>query len=441
MLYQEFIDGEKKNISVYNVNILESIRKYDKKIFMKKILLTLFSLIFFFILLIGLIMYARGYRINFSQKNITSTGIIVASSYPDGAKIYINNVLKGATNSTVALTPGTYFIEIKKTGYSSWSKQIKIKGEVVFKVEALLFPQNPSLSPLTSLGIQKAVFSEKDSYVIIFSSLDDTKKDGIYLLDTSKKTISIFNPLKLLTLKSAFPRSLNFKTADVLFSPDGKQIIVSFFDINERPTQNTYRASYLLSTTEQTFEPFDITRSKNTIEQSWNEQAEEKKKKILAIVRDPFPQIASASMNIISFSPDDSKILYQAKEHAILPPLIIPRLIGTNQTPENRTLQKNHLYIYDKKEDKNFEMNLSTFNFGLLTFDSILWYPDSQHIVINEGKTITVVDYDGQNKQTVYSGPHESSFFAITPDGRILILANLNPEMNNYPDMYAVGIR
>lgn len=408
---------------------------------MKKIVAAFLSMTLFLILLVGLIVYARGYRINFSQKNITSTGILVASSYPDGAKIYINNILKGATNTTLALEPNNYFVEIKKTGYSSWSKQIKIKGEVVFKADALLFPQNPSLSPLTSLGIQKAVFSEKNSNVVIFSSLEDKKKDGIYLLDTSKKTLSIFNPLKLLALKSAFPDFLDFNTAEVVFSPDGKQIIISFFEKNIKPKQDTYTASYLLSTTEQTLEPFVITRSKNTIEQSWDEQAEEKVRKILETTHDPFLQIATASMNIISFSPDDSKILYQAKENSILPTLIIPALIGTNQTPEIRTIQKNHIYVYDKKEDKNFEINISIFNFKLLTLDSILWYPESQHIVINEGKTISVVDYDGENKQKVYSGPYQNNFFALTTDGKILILANLNPEMNTYPDIYTVGIK
>jgi len=433
--------NNKNKISVYTVTILKDIKKIILSIPMKKIVLTFFSIILFFILLIGLILFARGYRINFSQKNITSTGILVASSYPDGAKIYINNVLKGATNTTIALEPNTYFVEIKKEGYSSWSKQIKIKGEVVFKADALLFPQNSSLSPLTSLGIQKAVFSEKNSNVVIFSSLNDIKKDGIYLLDTSKKTLSIFNPLKLLALKSAFPDSLDFKTADVLFSPDGKQIIISFFETNTQSIQKKYSASYLLSTTEQTYEPFAITLSKNTIEQSWNEQAEEKVQKILEIVRDPFPQIASSSMKIISFAPDDSKILYQAQENVILPHFIIPALIGTNQTPENRNLQKNHIYVYDKKEDKNFEINIENFNFSFLIFNFILWYPDSQHIVINEGKTIAVVDYDGQNKQTVYSGPYQKNFFALTTDGKILVLANLNPEMNDYPDIYAVGIR
>lgn len=393
---------------------------------MKKFFTTLISLALFFVLLAGLIIYARGYRINFSKKNISSTGILVASSYPDGAKIYVNNILKGATNTTLALEPGSYFVEIKKEGYSSWSKQIKIKGEVVFKADALLFPQNPSLSPLTSLGIQKAFFSEKDTYVIIFSSLGEEKKDGIYLLDTSKRALSIFNPLKLLALKSSFPGSLNFKTATVQFAPDGKQIMVSFIE--------SYVESYLLSTTEETLEPFVITRSKEIIEQSWREQEEEKVRKILEIVKKPFPQIASESMRIISFSPDDSKILYQAKVNTLLPPIITPPVIGANQTAEQRSLQKNHIYLYDKKEDKNFPINTNT-------LDTILWYPDSQHLVLNEGKTIILVDYDGQNRQTVYSGPYENNFFSVTTEGKILILANLNPELNPLPDMYAVGIR
>ena len=86
--------NNKNKISVYTVTILKDIKKIILSIPMKKIVLTFFSIILFFILLIGLILFARGYRINFSQKNITSTGILVASSYPDGAKIYINNVLK-----------------------------------------------------------------------------------------------------------------------------------------------------------------------------------------------------------------------------------------------------------------------------------------------------------------------------------------------------------
>ena len=60
---------------------------------------------------------------------------------------------------------------------------------------------------------------------------------------------------------------------------------------------------------------------------------------------------------------------------------------------------------------------------------------------MRETNKITIVDYDNSNKQTVYSGPIVSDFISITTDGRLLILANLNPQTNKLPDVYAVGIR
>jgi hypothetical protein len=51
------------------------------------------------------------------------------------------------------------------------------------------------------------------------------------------------------------------------------------------------------------------------------------------------------------------------------------------------------------------------------------------------------VDYDNSNRQAVYSGPFEANFFTTTSDGKIIVLANLNPEGNKLPDLYLVGIR
>jgi len=141
-------------------------------------------------------------------------------------------------------------------------------------------------------------------------------------------------------------------------------------------------------------------------------------------------KIASDSFHIVSFSANEIKLLYQAKTNLFLPLVISPPLIATNQTAEVRALKKDHLYVYDKKEDKNYEIG-----------NSPLWYPDSKHLSFSEGKKVAVMDYDGTNKQIVYSGPFESSFFTVTGDGNLVVLANLNPEANKYPDLYAVGIR
>ena len=111
-------------------------------------------------------------------------------------------------------------------------------------------------------------------------------------------------------------------------------------------------------------------------------------------------------------------------------------MIAANQTPEIRSLVKNNLYIYDKKEDKNFIVDNPE-----ASINPILWYSNSKHLIFIEQKKISIVEYDNSNKQIVYSGPFENSFFTSTTDGKIIVLTNLNPEANKFADLYLVGIR
>ncbi len=401
---------------------------------MKTVLKRITFLVIFFTILVVLISYARGYRFNFLNKSIESTGILVASSYPNGAKIYIDGKLTGATNTNIPLQPGQYLVEIKKEGYTTWKKKLSIKGEVVIKADALLFPLNPSLSPITSLGVSIAKFLPNFGKTILISLNEDVEKDGIYLLENKDQSLSIFNPLKLIALKSLFPQDFDLIKAKIEESFDGKQIMVSQEDKN-----NT---SYLLSIDEQAKNLFNTSGSENTIKDAWKKSEIKNEQKILETYKDPLPQIASDSIKIISFSPDESKILYIAKINTKLEPMITPPIIGANQTKEERDIKINNVYVYDKKEDKNFLININRKNLKNAEIEKyILWYPDSKHLVINEEKKISIVDYDNDNKQTVYSGPFESDFFAISSEGKLLILANLNPQNNKLPDVYAVGIK
>ncbi len=61
--------------------------------------------------------------------------------------------------------------------------------------------------------------------------------------------------------------------------------------------------------------------------------------------------------------------------------------------------------------------------------------------MLNEEKSISIMDYDGMNRQKLYSGPYDSNFFVVTSDGRVLILTNFNSTLDKSFDLYAVGIR
>lgn len=405
------------------------------------------ALVIFIAVLVGVIGYARGYRPDFKTRSISSTGIIAIASYPQAAKVYINGSLKGVTNMNLTLPPGEYVIELKKEGYTDWRKKITLKGEVVITLDGLLFPKNPSLSPLTSLGITRSIPINQGNKMILSSENNDPEKDGLYIFEVNKRPLSLLPPLKRLLLKKYLPQNIDLQNMTVDFSPDHREGIFEFKLKDEEGS-----VSYLLSLDDENTQPFDITASKETLLTAWKEEKNKEVLKILETFPKEIIKVASDSIRLVSLSPDETKILYQVTKPLTLPPVITPPLIGASQSEEKRSLQPELLYVYDRKEDKNFEVtaaklekikSLSPLEELLLNEgqNSILWYPDSRHFVIREQKEIIVIDYDGDNKRTIYSGPFQDGFFNITEQGKLIILTNLNPQNNISPDVYEVGIR
>lgn len=413
--------------------------------------------------LVAIIGYARGYRLDTASKSLTSTGIIATSSSPRASKVYVNGELKGVTDLNLTLPPNKYFIEVKKEGFSTWSKQITLKGELVMVVDPVLFPLNPSLTPLTNLGITKTIPLPGSERVILVSETGDALKDGIYLFETARRPIPFFPPLKTIILKSDMPIAPEIKLseAEFAFSPDYKQFMIEI-------TDPLTPAAYLFKTDAENQEAFDTTQSKDSVLAVWNEEKDEQNIKLLQTFPRKFVDLVDGAIKIVAFSPDDNKLVYMVTQPVVVPLILQPPLIAANQTTEERALQPGKLYVYDKKEDKNFPISFAG-NFvdetnvipSVTPFTEILsptpqpldvefftgqslpitWYPDSKHLVYNEGNKLTVSDYDGHNKHTVYSGPFTKSFFSVTSDGKLVVLLNLNPESNPYPDLYLVGIR
>jgi len=379
------------------------------------------ALLIFLLILSLIVAYARGYRFNPQQKTITATGIFSISSWPKAAKIYVNGKLVGVTDNNLTCPYGKYDISVNNEGYTGWDKTIVLKGELVETIDALLFPINASLTPLTNIGITRAVPIEQSDRILLFSQNDDALHDGIYVFEANKKPFSFLPPLKLILAKKQLPQDVDFNTVQVGFSPDLKQGLFDFKNV-----------AYLLSLDDENTQLFDVTISKDPLLSAWQEEKNKEIQKILETFPDNLGYIATSSFSLITFSPDKLKFVYQADQLLTLPNLIKTSLIGANQTPENRSLVKGKVYIYDKKEDKNYLIKNE---------DYPLWFFDSRHLVLKNDKEIVVSDYDNTNRQIVYSGPFEADFFSVTSDGKLIILVNLNPKNNKLPDLYAVGIR
>ncbi|MBI2611848.1 PEGA domain-containing protein [Candidatus Gottesmanbacteria bacterium] len=406
------------------------------------------------------IAFARGYRFDFQNNNLTSTGILAIASSPDGASVYTNGKLVTATNSSINLEPDWYDVKVVKEGYIPWQKRLRIQGEIATKISALLIPINPTLKPLTSLGVINPVLSSSQTqlaYVVPFdasASAELQRKAGIYIWNLKEgPVIPIGSGPRHIAFSNAF---LDFTNAKLLWSPDERELLASFF------SDDTLLSTYLLNTEliEQT--PTITTNTLPTILNNWQTLVDEKNTTLMAGLPRKVRQMFDSKVANLRFAEDETKFMYDATSSATLPLIIDPPLIGANSTKENRIITPGNSYIYDLKEDKNFLIKEGTPTptptpsppelllpaTPLLTewMDrgdrNLFWYPDSKHIVVIEKDTIYIAEYDGQNKTTVYAGPFENSFVFPWPSGgRILILTNLNRAASLSPNLYAVDIR
>src|SRR3989344_1919441 len=304
---------------------------------MKRIIVYVATVVFLITMTIAVILYGKGYNFNFGDGKIgiSGTGLLAATSQPDGAGIYINNHLTSATNNSINLPPGEYDVKISKAGYSPWNKKIKSEKEVVSSAYALLIPTAPKLNNVTQMGVSNPVLDPtrtKIAYTV--SSLDDPRKNGIYILDMGLRPI--------LTLQSSSSQIVdntidNFSKAKLSWSPDAKEIAAT---ISAEPNIAT---TYLLKTT-------------------------------------------------------------------------------FNENP------------HDIKEDKNFK----TMNSNV---SSLNWLADSKHLIYVADKKIQIMDYDGQNRTTIYAGPFIDDYVFSWPDSsKLLILTDLG-NSNTSPNLYTIGLK
>lgn len=403
----------------------------------KKIIIYIATVLFLITGTIAIILYGKGYNFSFGDGKIglLGTGLLAATSQPDGAGIYINNHLTSATNNTVSLFPGEYDIEIVKSGYFPWQKRIKIEKEVVSSAFALLIPSAPKLDNVTDIGVSSPVLDPtrtKIAYTV--STSQDPRKNGVYILDMSLRPI--------LTLQSSSSQIAddtidNFSKSQLSWSPDAKELVATI-----AATPNT-TTTYLLKTNFNE-NPQDVTATLEAVNASWSEQKEKQDKSQLFGFKAKLQSLIKENFKILSWSEDETKILYTATASANLPLIINPPLIGANSTPQERQINKGPVYVYDIKEDKNFKIldfQPPHASQDFINGFPLNWFTDSKHLIYVADKKIIIMDYDGQNKITVYAGPFIDDYVFAWPDGsKILMLTDLgNPTIS--PNLYTIGLK
>ena len=388
-------------------------------------------------LLIGtalVVLLGKGYFINLNGNGpvLSGTGLLVATSAPDGAQVFINGHLTTATDNTINLAPGDYDIKIFKEGYFPWEKKITVKKEVVSKADALLFPTAPQLTSITNVGILNPVLDPTQTKLAYTVASQSATKNGIYVLDMSLRPI--------LTLQNASTQLVDdtivaFSTSTLAWSPDSTQILATI-------PGNLSATTYLLQTNGMNDAPQDVTETIASVNASWQKMKSEKDTAQMNSLPKKLRTVAAANFNILEWATDDTKILYEASQSASIPLIITPALIGTDSTPQVRDIKKGEIYVYDIKEDRNY---LILSSLPAMKSDEqqlpLMWYPDSKHLVyVHDGK-IDMMEYDAQNQTTVYAGPFVNDYVFPWPDAtKLVILTNLgNPSIT--PNLYTIGLK
>ena len=370
-----------------------------------------------------IIAFGRGYRLNLQTNTLAPTGLLVASSFPTGAQVYVDNHLVSATNNTIVLPPGTYQVQISKDGYTPWQKTLKIQGEIVTKADALLLPVAPDLRPLTTTGALNPTLSLDGTKIAYGVATASAQKQGLWVMDLTDRPLSLQSPARQIALDTDL---IKYSQSKLIWAPNGHQLIAK--------VENIY---YLLNTDGLNDTPQDITLTNDLQFSNWILEYTERQDALVKTLKTVLQKYIREDMKILSWSPDETKILYIATNSATLKPVIIPPLIGTNSQPEDREIKTGKIYIYDIKEDRNYEIPASLFSLPA----SIYWLMSSRHIVYIEDSKIIVIEYDGQNKTIVYSGPFDRKLLLPHPDGsRLIILTNFNS--SSLPlNLYTLSLR
>ncbi len=425
---------------------------------MKKQILV--SILIFLFLILGtaaVIIYGKGYGISFQngRPELSGTGLLVATSSPDGAEVLIDGHLTTATNNTIDLLPGNYKVEIFKDGYFPWSKNIIIKKEVVNKATALLLPTAPQLQSLTDLGANNPIMDPSLTRIAYTVSSQSAQKNGIYVFNMNSSSLI---PLSGSETQIVDDNSGDtFSNSQISWSPDGTQLLATV-------SSSLKTTTYLLQANGFNSNPQDVTETLANVENTWNTQALEKANSQINGLKSKLKNIVKNNFNILSWSPDQTKILYIASQSATIPQIITPPLIGVDSTSENRNIEMGKIYIYDLKEDRNYpiqysipseDLNNNTSDNPSPTTNSpipynlqttakplpIHWLNDSAHLVLMENRKIEIEEYDGANKTTVYAGPFVDSFVYPWPDGsKIVMLTNLGNDQIT-PNLYTISLK
>lgn len=160
-------------------------------------ILYLFFFLIFFITAPIVILWAEGFRYNFTKHQLQKSGVLFLESKPSKAEIYLNGKLQNdkTTARLKNLLPDDYQVEIKKDGYQTWQKKLAVySGQTTFAQYVRLFKQNSEIKNILSKSIILASQKIEDSLAIIYQAENEVLKLGLFnLANQNLKELNTLN--------------------------------------------------------------------------------------------------------------------------------------------------------------------------------------------------------------------------------------------------------
>jgi len=169
-------------------------QKYMKKSLAIRRAIYIVFIVLFVILVPIILLYTQGYRYNFKRGRVQKTSILIISSLPKKAAIYLNNKLVEDDTTPARLErvlPGDYEIKLVKDGYHDWSKKLPaFENGTTFAEDVILWKKSIPLL-LKSGQINGWLTSPDDKKIIMIT--DDNK---IIYLEIENKRIKNIDALE-----------------------------------------------------------------------------------------------------------------------------------------------------------------------------------------------------------------------------------------------------
>jgi len=356
------------------------------------------------VLMIGLVLviYAQGKRLD-SHGKLTGSGILQIATTPNGANVFVNDQNKGQSDLNIEnVKPGTYTIKIQKEHFQTWTKKVEVKEALVTPLKVSLFPSNPSLTALTFDGLVSPQLSP-DNKKVVYGVQTESKK-GLWVGNLTDRQLFFDNsaPRKIV----ADTKDLAFSNAALSWSPDSSQVLATI-------TIGNVNRNFLLNASQLNSNPQEVTLQIEAINSSWQKQNADK----LTSTLKRFPMAAqnlTVGAKSVTFSKDQSAML-------------IVKGDGT-------------AVVYDSKPSPVPGSLPQIYN--LPAGDNYFWFQGAtKNIVIVSKNVISLVDTDGSNADSLFTGDFDPKAVFSWPDGsRLVIFINLNSKFNPLPNLYSLDL-